>query len=77
MIFKASIDQAHGRKEQLRARASACTIADAVQASCSAYPFFDRKTVTTAGGDEVELIDGGYLRQQSDTLRHRGRDSSR
>jgi len=31
-----------------------------VQASCSAYPFFARKTVTTAGGDRVELIDGGY-----------------
>ena len=27
-----------------------CTIADAVQASCSAYPFFDRKFVTTAAG---------------------------
>ncbi len=36
------------------------TIADAVQASCSAYPFFLRKTVTTAMGDHVELIDGGY-----------------
>jgi uncharacterized protein len=31
-----------------------------VQASCSAYPFFDRKIVTTVDGDEVELIDGGY-----------------
>jgi hypothetical protein len=36
------------------------TIGDAVQASCSAYPFFERKTVTTAMGDHVELIDGGY-----------------
>jgi predicted acylesterase/phospholipase RssA len=36
------------------------SIADAVQASCSAYPFFDRKVVTTASGDNVELIDGGY-----------------
>ncbi len=36
------------------------SIADAVQASCSAYPFFERKVVTTAAGDKVELIDGGY-----------------
>ncbi|MCL5425500.1 MAG: patatin-like phospholipase family protein, partial [Gammaproteobacteria bacterium] len=36
------------------------SIADAVQASCSAYPFFNRKTVVTAAGDKIELIDGGY-----------------
>jgi len=36
------------------------SIADAVHASCSAYPFFNRKVVTTAMGDKVELIDGGY-----------------
>ena len=36
------------------------SIADAVQASCSAYPFFDSKTVTTSAGDTIELIDGGY-----------------
>ena len=36
------------------------SISDAVQASCSAYPFFDRKIVTTEAGDKVELVDGGY-----------------
>ena len=36
------------------------TVSDAVQASCSAFPFFDRKTVKTEHGDIVELIDGGY-----------------
>ena len=35
-------------------------ISDAVQASCSAYPFFNRKTVKTEQGDLIELIDGGY-----------------
>ena len=35
-------------------------VSDAVQASCSAYPFFDRKIVTTDKGDLIELIDGGY-----------------
>ncbi|MEO8211567.1 MAG: patatin-like phospholipase family protein [Myxococcales bacterium] len=36
------------------------SIADAVQASCSAFPFFHRKVVTTSAGDRIELIDGGY-----------------
>jgi uncharacterized protein len=31
-----------------------------VIASCSAYPFFLRKTVTTVHGDKIELADGGY-----------------
>lgn len=35
-------------------------LADAVQASCAAYPFFETKTVTTQAGDIVELVDGGY-----------------
>ncbi len=59
MIFKASVEQAHGRKGTF-SPGFGCTIADAVQASCSAYPFFERKTVTTGAGDHVELIDGGY-----------------
>jgi patatin-like phospholipase/acyl hydrolase len=59
MIFKASAEQAHGRLRTF-APGFGCTIADAVQASCSAYPFFNRKTVKTASGDDVELIDGGY-----------------
>jgi uncharacterized protein len=59
MIFKGSIAQAHGRKATF-APGFGCTISDAVQASCSAYPFFKRKTVITEAGDHVELIDGGY-----------------
>lgn len=59
MIFKGSIAQAHGRKGTFKP-GFGVSIADAVQASCSAYPFFDRKIVTTATGDKVELIDGGY-----------------
>jgi predicted acylesterase/phospholipase RssA len=59
MIFKGSIAQAHGSKGTF-SPGFGCTIADAVQASCSAFPFFDRKTVTTDGGDHVELVDGGY-----------------
>jgi len=59
MIFKSSIDQAHGSKGTFTP-GFGISIADAVEASCSAYPFFDRKFITTALGDEVELIDGGY-----------------
>ena len=59
MVFKAHIGQAHGRMGTF-APGFGCTISDAVQASCSAYPFFLRKVVHTAAGDDVELIDGGY-----------------
>lgn len=59
MIFKGSITQAHGRTGTFKP-GFGCTISDAVQASCSAVPFFNTKTVTTAAGDKVELVDGGY-----------------
>jgi len=59
MIFKTSIEQAHGRIGTF-SPGFGVTVADAVQASCSAYPFFDRKTVKTDKGDLVDLIDGGY-----------------
>lgn len=59
MIFKANIDQAHGRKASF-VPGFGCTIGEAVEASCSAYPFFNRKVVVTAAGDRVDLVDGGY-----------------
>lgn len=59
MIFKGDIQQGHGRLGTF-VPGFGCTISDAVQASCSAFPFFLRKTITTAAGDNVELIDGGY-----------------
>jgi patatin-like phospholipase/acyl hydrolase len=59
IIFTASVAQAHGRIGTI-APGFGCTIADAVQASCSAYPFFDRKVVRTESGEDIELIDGGY-----------------
>ena len=60
MIFKTSIEQAHGRMGTFFP-GFGVTVSDAVQASCSAFPFFDRKTVKTEHGDVVELIDGGYF----------------
>jgi predicted acylesterase/phospholipase RssA len=59
MIFKSSVGQAHGRKATF-VPGFGCTIADAVRASCSAYPFFKKVTLATEGGHDVELIDGGY-----------------
>ncbi|MBP0652122.1 patatin-like phospholipase family protein, partial [Mycobacterium tuberculosis] len=50
---------AHGRKGTFRP-GFGVSIGDAVQASCSAVPFFTPKTVVTGAGDEVELVDGGY-----------------
>ena len=59
MIFKTSIEQAHGRKGSF-SPGFGVRVSDAVQASCSAFPFFERKVLTTDKGDVVELIDGGY-----------------
>jgi patatin-like phospholipase/acyl hydrolase len=59
MIFKGTSRQAHGRLATF-VPGFGVSIADAVQASCSAYPFFARHIVTTSTGDRVELIDGGY-----------------
>jgi hypothetical protein len=58
MIFKGDRRQAHGRHATF-VPGFGCTIAQAVQASCSAYPFFDRFVLTTERGEEVELFDGG------------------
>lgn len=60
MIFKSRLTQAHGRRATF-VPGFGCRLADAVEASCSAYPFFKRKTVTTSAGDSVELFDGGFI----------------
>ncbi|SIR04157.1 patatin-like phospholipase family protein [Aquipseudomonas alcaligenes] len=59
MIFKGSVSQAHGRKSTF-VPGFGVSIADAVKASCSAYPFFERTTVRTSSGEDIELLDGGY-----------------
>ena len=59
MIFKADVAQAHGRQNTF-VPGFGCTIADAVRASCSAYPFFEKHVITTGDGKRIELIDGGY-----------------
>lgn len=59
MIFKASVAQAHGRVGTF-VPGFGVSIANAVQASCSAYPFFERTVVRTSMGEDIELVDGGY-----------------
>lgn len=59
MIFKSSVRQAHGVHSTF-VPGHGCTVAEAVVASCSAYPIFVRKLVTTSDGSQVELLDGGY-----------------
>jgi predicted acylesterase/phospholipase RssA len=58
MIFKRTVAHAHGRRATF-VPGFGCTIAEAVVASCSAYPLFERTMVNTTDG-EVELLDGGY-----------------
>jgi len=59
LIFKGDAAQAQGRAATF-VPGFGVPICEAVQASCSAYPFFDRKIVTTSAGDKIELVDGGY-----------------
>jgi patatin-like phospholipase/acyl hydrolase len=59
MIFKNEAGRAAGRKATF-VPGFGCHIADAIEASCSAYPFFERKVIRTSAGDVVEIIDGGY-----------------
>jgi len=59
MIFKSRETQAHGRRATF-VPGFGCKLADAIEASCSAYPFFERKLVKTSSGDVMELFDGGY-----------------
>ena len=50
MIFKADVAQAHGRQNTF-VPGFGCTIADAVQASCSAYPFSRNTSSQQATGN--------------------------
>jgi patatin-like phospholipase/acyl hydrolase len=59
MIFKTSKAQGHGSLDTF-VPGFGCTIGDAVQASCSAYPFFKKKIVTTSFDERIEVVDGGY-----------------
>jgi patatin-like phospholipase/acyl hydrolase len=60
MIFKTNRQQAFLGKASFEP-GFGCTIADAVVGSCSAYPFFKKKLVTTSRGERIEVRDGGFV----------------
>ncbi len=60
MIFKKSVGQAHGSFATFHPGFGS-TIADAVIASCAAYPFFKMVNVKTENQGEPLLMDGGYV----------------
>lgn len=60
MIFKNSVQQSHGRAATFKP-GFGCTIAEAVVASCSAYPFFRMTDVVTENQGDQLLMDGGYV----------------
>lgn len=59
MIFKASKTQAFGSASSF-VPGFGVPIGEAVQASCSAYPFFKKKTIKTSLGESIDLGDGGF-----------------
>ena len=58
-IFKRHARQALGRRHTFEL-GFGCTIADAVVASCAAYPFFRSHPVDTSHG-KSDLVDGGFV----------------
>jgi predicted patatin/cPLA2 family phospholipase len=60
MVFKYSVQQSHGRASTFKP-GFGCTIADAVVASCAAYPFFQMMKVSTENQGDQLLMDGGYV----------------
>lgn len=64
LIFKTDIQQAHGMKQSFKAGFN-CTIEQAVRCSCSAYPFFEKMGIDTENHGEIEVIDGGFIANNS------------
>lgn len=60
LVFKSNINQAHGMRQSF-IPGFGCTISDAVQASCSAYPIFNFKMLDTKNQGKIKAIDGGFI----------------
>ena len=60
MVFKNRREQAHGRVDTF-APGFGCTIAEAIVASCAAFPFFSMVEVNTKNQGTPILMDGGYV----------------
>lgn len=60
IIFKTKAEQAfHGKATFVPG--FGCTIGDAVVGSCSAYPFFTKKFVTSSRSERIDVRDGGFV----------------
>ena len=60
IIFKSLPSLAHGMKSSFQP-GFGVSIADAVEASCSAYPFFQPKLITPSNNTAVTVVDGGFV----------------
>jgi patatin-like phospholipase/acyl hydrolase len=60
MVFKNQREQAHGRVATFLP-GFGCSIADAIVASCAAFPFFKMVEVATQNQGTPLLMDGGYV----------------
>lgn len=59
MVFKRTVSQAHGRENSFEP-GFGCTIADAVIASCAAFPIFLKKPISTVNSGDRTVVDGGF-----------------
>lgn len=60
LIFKSSREQVHSQNFDFKP-GFGCSISDAVQASCSAYPIFEKKELESSYHGKITAIDGGFL----------------
>lgn len=60
IIFKSNMEQAHGMKNSF-VPGFGQSITDAVLSSSAAYPIFKKVKLTLNTGEEVELVDGGFV----------------
>ncbi len=60
MVFKTDVGQAHGSRGSFEP-GFGCRIADAVVASCAAFPFFSARSLTTPNHGVREVVDGGFV----------------
>jgi len=59
-IFKSNIQQAHGMKGSFEPGFGQ-SLTHAVLSSSAAYPIFKKVKIKTTSGEEVELVDGGFV----------------
>lgn len=60
LVFKSNLKQAHGMHHSF-VPGFGCSISNAVQASCSAYPIFDIKVLNTINQGKINAVDGGFI----------------